>query len=1029
MSIACPHCNAVLNPKGLKPGKFTPKCPQCKKPFLIVVPDDEGETISVQRIPQPRPTAVPDTDRVPAIKPPTPRPAPPKKPMSIEDAAAAMLEGRDPGDMTGDFTEADEPEPPKPVMKRLPSVINPGTPRPAPKPAPKHDPNATGDFTETDEVEAPKKPVPKKPPLKAKHDPNATGDFTEPGDEAKPSVGDATGDFTEAPDDETPSKAVARGPKPTKKSAEATNPMATGDFSEDSDGDKVEEKPKAVLKPAKKAKVTAEAAADLDDDVPPRLGGYEVLKVLGKGGMGAVLLGRQISLDRKVALKVMHPKIAQNPSFVARFTREAYAAAQLTHHNVIQIYDIGEDRGQHFFSMEFVQGQSLGDLIKKEGKLPADVAIGYILQAARGLRYGHKQGMVHRDIKPDNLMMNEEGIVKVADMGLVKLPAGELPSEAGALPPTEDGEEGDTNLTRAGAVMGTPAYMSPEQSRDSASVDGRADIYSLGCSLYVLITGRPPFEGKTAMEVISKHQTEPMVPPEVVVKRIPKAVSAIVLKMTAKEPDERYQSMDEVIVALEHFLGLEKAGDFNPKEEQADQLEKCVHQFNFRSKGGLKLTLALGFVAVCLLGIVGGAFAEMPALAGGLVGLMFLAPLAYFVIHGMLTGGVVFTKARELVLGMRAFDWLTIFAGGALLLVTLYLFGMLWSWLGFVALAVGLGFLVWFLTDRAQVLAQEVPLDDARSLFRSLRLAGLDEEQLRQFVCKFTGSNWEPFFEAVFGYEAKIAARALRKGDTGEVSKKAGTWREPVLAWLDSRLEAHRTARERRHLQKIEAKALEAEGVSKADARAQAEAMAADLVDQAGEAKKARKEGKEVSVAVMVRSARARRRPQPGYNLAGVKLRSLWFKDFANEWLGRRLRLVLGAAVFALGLFWMNQNDLFGKTSNIFKQAMELNFAGAEKSLSAATGKPLRAPDFLPIPADVLQPISSINVPILGFLMLLSGLCYFGWRPSLVVIPGLIIGLAGPMLGVPDVPPLNANVLCLIIGAVLIVPAAWVLRQ
>jgi len=249
------------------------------------------------------------------------------------------------------------------------------------------------------------------------------------------------------------------------------------------------------------------------------------------------------------------------------------------------------------------------------------------------------------------------------------------------------------------------------------------------------------------------------------------------------------------------------------------------------------------------------------------------------------------------------------------------------------------------------------------------------------------------------------------------------------LAWLDSRLEAHRTARERRHLQKIEAKALEAEGVSKADARAQAEAMAADLVDQAGEAKKARKEGKEVSVAVMVRSARARRRPKPGFNLAGKPLRSLWFKDFSNEWLGRRLRLGLGAALFMLGLLWMNQNDLFGKTTNIFKQAMELNFAGAEKSLSAATGKPLRAPDFLPIPADVLQPISSINVPILGFLMLLSGLCYFGWRPSLVVIPGLIIGLAGPMLGVPDVPPLNANVLCLIIGAVLIVPAAWVLRQ
>ncbi|HEY1189997.1 MAG TPA: serine/threonine-protein kinase, partial [Gemmata sp.] len=150
-----------------------------------------------------------------------------------------------------------------------------------------------------------------------------------------------------------------------------------------------------------------------------------MLKVLGKGGMGAVLLGRQLSLDRKVAIKVMHPKIAAHPSFVARFTREAYAAAQLTHHNVIQIYDIGEDHGQHFFSMEFVPGRSLMELVKAEGRLAADVAVGYTLQAARGLRYGHKQGMVHRDIKPDNLMLNTEGIVKVADLGLVKLPGGE----------------------------------------------------------------------------------------------------------------------------------------------------------------------------------------------------------------------------------------------------------------------------------------------------------------------------------------------------------------------------------------------------------------------------------------------------------------------------------------------------------------------------------------------------------------------------------------------------------------------------
>jgi serine/threonine protein kinase len=238
--------------------------------------------------------------------------------------------------------------------------------------------------------------------------------------------------------------------------------------------------------------------------IPSRLGGYEVISILGKGGMGSVLLGRQMSLDRKVALKVMSARLAQDPTFVARFTREAYAAAQITHHNVVQIYDIGEQTGTHFFSMEFVSGQSLMDLVRKEGKLDAEVAVGYILQAARGLKYGHVQGMVHRDVKPDNLLLNAEGVVKVADLGLVKLPTGEAANGGRGDPPSAlPGARAD--LTRADAVMGTPAYMPPEQARNSTAVDQRADIYSLGCTLYVLVTGKPPFHGKTAQEVISKH--------------------------------------------------------------------------------------------------------------------------------------------------------------------------------------------------------------------------------------------------------------------------------------------------------------------------------------------------------------------------------------------------------------------------------------------------------------------------------------------------------------------------------------------
>jgi serine/threonine protein kinase len=900
MSIPCPYCRAVLNPTGLKPGRFQPKCPSCAKPFVIL--------LTVEPLEAERPTADATDPDATSVRAPTAETDP---------------------NATGDFSAPAAPK----------KATLPRTELRAPEP---EDANATGDFTSHDDRPA------------TGHDPHTTGASTR-----------------------------ARAPR------------------------------------------ADEGAAD---DTPSRLGGYEVLDVLGRGGMGAVLLGRQISLDRKVALKVMHPRIAADPGFVARFTREAYAAAQLTHHNVVQVYDIGEDAGRHFFSMEFVPGRSLMDVVKKEGKLPAEVAVGYVLQAARGLRYGHRQGMVHRDVKPDNLMLNTEGIVKVADLGLVKLPGGELPTQAGAV----SSDEGDSNLTRTGAVMGTPAYMPPEQSTDSASVDARADIYSLGCTLYVLLTGKPPFEGKTALEIISKHQTAPLVPPEVVVKRVPKALSAILLKMMAKKPADRYPSMDEVIAALEGFLGLERAGPFNPKEEQADQLEKCAHQYHYRSKSGLKKSLSLGFVLACVLGVVGSAVAGLPVLAGGFVGLAVMTPLAYFAVHGTLSGSVVFRRVRAVVFGMRFFDWLAYVVGAALLLATLFLFGWLWAWLGFAALAAGLAFGLWALADRPAARAQQAPLEEARGLLRSLRLAGLDEETVRKFVCQFGGAYWEPLYESLFGYEAMLAARASRKGDTGEPWKRVGTWREPVVQWADAKVEARRLARERAHLQKVEAKALVAEGVSQAEAKARAAEMAAAMVDQAAEVMQARKEGKTVSVKELVASARERRRPKPGTTIAGKRHRNLWLKDAVNDWFGRRLRLALGAAVFALGLLWLHQNNLL-KDNKAVAALTEGNVGAAQKA-AEATGKsatkPLKVPgDVVAIPTDLQPALNSWALPLTGLLLLLNGVFYFGWKPTLVTLPGAAVALFGPLAGVPDVPPLTASHLCLAAGAALILGVARFLRQ
>ncbi len=234
-----------------------------------------------------------------------------------------------------------------------------------------------------------------------------------------------------------------------------------------------------------------------------------------------------------------------------RFTREAYAAAQLVHHNVVQVYDIGADHGINWFSMEFIDGTSLGELLASKGRIDPRTAAGYILQATRGLQFAHERGMVHRDIKPDNLMLNKQGIVKVADLGLVRTPGAAHVAPAAVAKHSEPRRSKSapsgslasmSGMTLVTQTMGTPSYMAPEQTRSAITVDERADIYSLGCTLYTLITGRTVFQARTAQEMMLRHQHDPVVPPQTYVKTVPKALSDIILKMLAKDPAARYQT-------------------------------------------------------------------------------------------------------------------------------------------------------------------------------------------------------------------------------------------------------------------------------------------------------------------------------------------------------------------------------------------------------------------------------------------------------------------------------------------------------
>ncbi len=261
---------------------------------------------------------------------------------------------------------------------------------------------------------------------------------------------------------------------------------------------------------------------------------YELHRRIARGGMADVFLARDSLLDRPVAVKVLFPEFATDPTFVQRFRREAQAAANLSHPNIVSVYDWGEEGGTYFIVMEYVEGRSLAQLIRDEGRIEPDRAADITADVAAALGFAHRNGVVHRDVKPGNVIISPNGQVKVADFGIARAVS------------TQE------NLTQAGTVMGTATYFSPEQARGEA-VDPRSDVYSLGVVLYEMLTGRPPFTGDSPVAVAYKHVQETPQPPRARNPRIPGALEAIVLQAMAKETAERYASAEDLRSDLRRF--------------------------------------------------------------------------------------------------------------------------------------------------------------------------------------------------------------------------------------------------------------------------------------------------------------------------------------------------------------------------------------------------------------------------------------------------------------------------------------------
>ena len=261
--------------------------------------------------------------------------------------------------------------------------------------------------------------------------------------------------------------------------------------------------------------------------------GYKILGKIGAGAMAFVYKAKQLSLNRTVAIKVLPRRFTENPEYVQRFYKEGQAAGKLNHPNIVQAIDVGEAGGYHYFVMECVEGKTIADDIAN-GAFGEKEAIEIIIQVTHALAHAHSHGLVHRDVKPKNIMINQQGVVKLADMGLAR--------------ETTDIE---TAQSEAGKAYGTPYYIAPEQIRGKIDIDGRADIYGLGATFYHMVTGQVPFTGDDSSEIMKKHLREKLIPPDHINTSLSAGVSEVIEILMAKRREDRYNNVQELLVDLE----------------------------------------------------------------------------------------------------------------------------------------------------------------------------------------------------------------------------------------------------------------------------------------------------------------------------------------------------------------------------------------------------------------------------------------------------------------------------------------------
>ena len=299
--------------------------------------------------------------------------------------------------------------------------------------------------------------------------------------------------------------------------------------------------------------------------VPEKIGGYEILSQIGEGGMGSVWKARRLSDGKTVALKILFKRLTGDLQFIQRFFLEASIGVKLDHPNLVKCIEVGESAGCYFMAQEFIDGEDLGDILKVRSKLPEAQALAITAAAARGMTHAHEQGLIHRDIKPANLMLTRAGVVKVMDFGLAR-----------------SNSEDELRLTATGAVLGTPHYISPEQIESNDTLDARTDVYSLGITLFHMLTGRPPYIAKNMYDILTAHVKQTVPDPRTINPEISAETAKLVQWMCARDRNQRVPGMQRLTQAIAKMMGLPSGA--GAPDLQSNELELLFEEVKAPAK-------------------------------------------------------------------------------------------------------------------------------------------------------------------------------------------------------------------------------------------------------------------------------------------------------------------------------------------------------------------------------------------------------------------------------------------------------------